>query len=352
MNGTDRQFTRSAGSTTASHLALDSLVLNPRIARRLPPAVAFRYRALPLAGDSDHITVAMAEPDDAIALAAVADALGTQPYVVHGDAKAIDELLAEIWTEESYHTLRLLVYCQANSIAGQVQAYAQWLAELLGGHPTEFRTAAEGEDATLDDLVKAAHNYDLVIFGEPDQTLIQRLLSGTADLKAAEQMPSSVLVAHQPRWPIHHILLIIRGQETDNVGVDWAVRLAQPSQANVTVLAVVPHMPATYDHVTRKQYGLAQWLATDTALGRQTRRIAQHLVNWDTRGTLRFRQGPAETQIQREVLEGNYDLIVIAADPSSWWSRRLSGELVTPLLRWVDQPVLVAKPTISQGRRR
>jgi excinuclease ABC subunit B len=58
--------------------------------------VAFRYHALPLAGDSDRITVAMADPDDAIALAAVADALGTQPYVVRSDPDAIDDLLAEI----------------------------------------------------------------------------------------------------------------------------------------------------------------------------------------------------------------------------------------------------------------
>ena len=54
-------------------------------------------------------------------------------------------------------------------------------------------------------MINAAPSYDLVVFGEPDQTLIRRLLSGAADLKAAEQMPSSVLVAHQPHWPLHHV---------------------------------------------------------------------------------------------------------------------------------------------------
>lgn len=345
MGRTGRQFTKTSVPHSATHLALDDLVLNPSIARRLPPAVAFRYHALPLAGDCDQITVAMADPDDAIALAAVTDALGTEPYVVHSDPEAIDELLAEIWPDETprRHVLRLLVYYQASPNPDRVQAYAQCLADLFGGHLTDFSPTTEG-DATFDDLIKAAHSYDLVIFGEPDQTLIQRLLSGAAELKAAEQMPSSVLIAHQPRQKLHHILLIIRGQETDNVAVDWAIRLAQPSQANVTVLAVVAHMPATCDHVTRMQQGIAQWLATDTTLGRQMRRIAQNLASWETRGTLRFRQGPAETQIQREVVEGDHDLIVIAADPSSWWSRRLLGELVTPLLRCTNRPVLVAKP--------
>ena len=82
--------------------------------------------------------------------------------------------------------------------------------------------------AAFDDLAKeAAQNYDLVVFGEPDQPMIERLLSGSADLKVSEQVPGSVLVARRPRWPLHRILVIIRGQETDEVAVDWTIRLAQ-----------------------------------------------------------------------------------------------------------------------------
>ena len=40
----------------------------------------------------------------------------------------------------------------------------------------------------------------------------------------------------------------------------------------------------------------------------------------------------------------NRDLIVIAADPGDWWMRRLLRELIKPLLRWIDRPVLVTKP--------
>jgi nucleotide-binding universal stress UspA family protein len=125
--------------------------------------------------------------------------------------------------------------------------------------------------------------------------------------------------------------------------VDWIIRLAQPSNAAVTVLAIVPDMPAICNQAVRMPCGLADWLATDTALGRQLRRIAQRLENWGAESTLRFRQGSPERQIQREVVEENYDLIVIASDPPSWWLRRLLGELVTPLLQWANQPVLVAK---------
>ncbi len=199
-------------------------------------------------------------------------------------------------------------------------------------------------DATFKDLTEAAEGYDLVVFGEPDQSLAERLLSGSADLKASELVRTSLLISRRPRWPLRRMLLITRGYETDDVAVDWAIRLAQPSNAAVTVLAVLPDMPAMCNQAARMQCGLADWLATDTPLGRQLRRIVHRLVNWGTEGTLRFRQGSPDRQIQCEVAAGDYDLILIAADHSSWWLRRLLGELVCPLLRWTDRPVFVAKP--------
>ncbi len=344
MSFVDDLIMETPVARTAQHLALDSLVIVPKLARRLPATVAFRYHALPLAEDNGCITVAMADPDDTVARGAVAAALDSKLYLVRADPIIIDGLLAETWPEERHHHLRLLVTYQDSPIAEQVQAYAQYLCDLLGGHLNDFQRLAPA-GATFDDLVEeAGHSHDLVVFGEPDQSLIERLFSGSADLKASELVPTSVLIARRPRWPLKRMLLITRGHETDDVAVDWIIRLAQPSNAAVTVLAVVPDMPAICDPAARLQCGLADWLATDTTLGQQLRRIAQRLVNWGTESTLRFRQGSPERQIQCELAERDYDLIVIAADHSSWWLRRLLGELVTPLLGWVDRPVLVAKP--------
>lgn len=343
----DRSLAAEAHQKT-KHLSLDSLVIDPKIARRLPPAMALRYHALPVAEDNRRITIAMADPDDRPALEAITAALGTRPYVVQGDCTTIDSLLSEVWSEGTGHPLRLLAYHQASPIADQLQAFARHLSHLLNSRLSQLATAAQ-EQASFEDLTRQASSYDLVVFGEPDQTLIQRLLSGAPELKAARQIPCSVLIAHQPRWPLRHILLIIRGQETDAGAVDWTIRLARPSHATVTLLAVVPPVPAACDQTAHAQHGLAQWLASDTILGQQIRRIARQLANWETSGTLRFRQGPTESQIQREVTEGNYDLIVIAADPPDHWTRRLSGELVTPLLRHTDRPILIAKPETRLG---
>ncbi len=335
------------GSHATQHLTLDKLVVNRRLARRLPPGLAFRYHALPVAKDNGDITVAMADPDNRTAREAIATALGTEPYVVQGDSTAIDKLLAEVWPQETKDTLRLLVYHQASPIAGEVQSYAQYLSDLLGGQLNYLQTETKKE-ASLDDLVQASCDHALVIFGEPDQSLIRRLLSGPMGCQAAERVPTSVLIARRPRWPLRKILFVTRGQGLDDMAVDWMVRLAQPSRAAVTVLAVVPAMSAMCQRATTHMpHGVADWLTTDTPLGRQLRRIARRLVNWEIEGKLRFRQGTPDWQIESEVAEENYDLIVIATDPDDWWLRRLLGELVSPLLHWIDRPVLIAKSTTA-----
>ena len=56
--------------------------------------------------------------------------------------------------------------------------------------------------------------------------------------------------------------------------------------------------------------------------------------------------------------EGTYDLVLIGAEPHGRFYRRLLGELVMPLLRWIDRPLLIAQPpllttkkTVVQRRR-
>ena len=126
------------------------------------------------------------------------------------------------------------------------------------------------------------------------------------------------------------------------------MQMARPSHARVTVLALVPPSPAMYQRAaTYMPHGLSDWLATDTPLGHQLRRIAQELTNWEVEGTLHFRQGSPQQQIQSEISSGDCDLVIIAADPSDWWLRRLLGEVVNPLLHRIDRPVLIAKTAIE-----
>ncbi len=330
------------------HLTLDGLTVNLRLARRLAPVVACRYHALPVAEANGRITVAMADPDDPVAREAVVSALGAPSYVVKGDSAAIDALLAELWPGVLQRSPRLLVCAHASPhvIADEVSHFALALGDLLDarvGHFSPKGGTKDPCDALAREVERAG--YNLVAWGEPEQTAGRRMLSGPAYCQAVERVPTSLLIVRRPRLPLRRLLLIVRGEDVDSVAVNWAVRLAQPSGATVTVLAVVPPVPAMYDRCKRMQVRLDVLLTTDTALGRQMRRVAQCLVDWDVEATLRLRQGAPDEQIRCEVTEGDFDLIAVATQPHDQWRRWLMRDQVLSLLRWADRPVLVARPS-------
>lgn len=325
------------------YLQLDHLAVDINLARLLPAPLALRFRALPVARDEKRITVAMAEPADEVACLQIAAALEAEIYPVQAEPASLDLLLTQVWPNET--PLRCLVYLQHSSVADSVRAYAHYLQTLLHAQLGYFQI--EGNlSGSISDLAAAACGHDLVVFAEPDQSLMKKLLVGPLGCQAAERIPTSVLLARQPRWPIEKILLVTRGQEgIDDQAIDWLIRLVQATSATVTVLGIVLPMPAVYQRaVTQLPEGPAGWLSTDTPLGRQLVHISNRLENWRIEGMLRFREGTPEQQVRREVACNNYDLIVIAPDPRDWWLRRLIGELVEPLLHWIDRPVLIAKP--------
>lgn len=81
------------------YLALNNIVTNLKVAKRLSPVLAFRYHALPVAEENNCITVAMAYPENQEARQAVLNELGEQVFIVKCDQVAIDAILKEIWKE-------------------------------------------------------------------------------------------------------------------------------------------------------------------------------------------------------------------------------------------------------------
>jgi nucleotide-binding universal stress UspA family protein len=331
-----------------AYLTLDELTADPKLARRLPPDLAWRCHALPLAEDNGRVTVAMADPEDTEAREAVVAALGPKSCVVKGPSSAIDARLAEIWGEEARRPLKLTVCDFPEPLPHEWWNYIQALGALLDSQLDCISTAKE-MNALIKEGVRA--NCDLVIFGKSCHSPIRRLLSRSSvnGAPALQQsaVPFAILVAQRPRWPLQRILLAICGDSVDDAAMDWALRLARPSTAAVTVLAVVPPVPTMYHGLARMEQSMAALLTTDTALGRQMHHVARRLAECNVDGTLRLRQGAPDQEICREVVEGNHDLVVMATRPCRWWLRQLGGDPICSLLSRVDRPVLLAEPTAT-----
>jgi nucleotide-binding universal stress UspA family protein len=236
---------------------------------------------------------------------------------------------------------RLLACCQVDQDE-EIRAYADYLCGLVQGQISFLELPAKG---SIKRIKEEARDCDLIIFGEAKRSLLKRLLTGRPCHEAVNQAPISILVTCRPRWPIQSILLITRVEETDVAALEWVGRLARPSGAGVTILPIMCSFPSVYAPVCSEETALGEILSPNTKPGRRLRSLSQRLAEWQITTTLHLRQGEPEWQIRWEVAEGDYDLIAIGAEPDSRWQRWLVGELVAPMLRWVNRPLLVARPT-------
>jgi nucleotide-binding universal stress UspA family protein len=335
--------------TTARHracqpLILDDVVLNPELARRIPHDLACRFHSLPVAEANGQITVVMADPDDEMARQAVTAVLGAPPRIVRGDQEIIDTLLTEFWSEKDAQGLRFLA-CAHNREFENIIEYSHKLGALLKANIAQRKLAGEwgARSNNLNETI--GQGYDLVILGASNGSFPQRFVWQVRRGKIFTRSSASFLIARKPRWPLNKILLVVKGEQGDGPAVDWVIRIAQPSSATITILTIVPPVPAMYFGLRKLQVDLTEILATNSALGRQLRLIAHQLVAGGCEANLRLRQGSPEMEIRREVSEGDYDLIVVSAETSGWFSRFLLGDLISPILQTTDRPILLAKPT-------
>ncbi len=246
----------------------------------------------------------------------------------------------QFWEDEVCRARRVLVVAFPQPISGQVWEYVQGVGRLLEADVNHVETADEFEA-----LCGASDGPTLIVLGSQDHPVLGRLLAKQADpISVGEQTDArwTALVAQQPRWPLANLLLILCGEETDKAAVEWTVRLACPAGSAVTVLAVVAPVPFVESWRGCMDKGLPALLTTDTALGRWMQHVAGHLVEKGIPGTLRLRQGPPGQQIHQEVIEGGYDLIVMAAAPCHRWQRWFKEDWPGSLFRWANRPVLVA----------
>lgn len=157
---------------------LSDISIDPEIAHRLPPALAFRYLAVPVAEESGRVTVLIADPYNQETVGEIAAALKHSPYLVKSDPATITNLLHQVWPETQTAILRLLVATPPGPIAAPFRAYVQRLGNLL--HSQIIYFPLDPADSTLDKLGQSAdYKADLVAIQEPNHSWLDRLLQNT-----------------------------------------------------------------------------------------------------------------------------------------------------------------------------
>jgi nucleotide-binding universal stress UspA family protein len=316
MNATTADRTR--------YLELDRLTANRSLAQRLPAELAFQYHALPIAEWEGCLTVAMAHPEDGAARSAVCQALGSTPYLVKGDAGAIDRLLAEIWPEQMPRTLRFLVLDPPaeEPAADALWNYASALGEQLG---------AALERVCPDPITGFSadeRQADLVVMSQGE-----RLVKGRG---SGGPLAASLLVVDRPTWPPHRLLLVVRCNESGGAALDWIVSIARCGGLPVTLLIITPFLPVAYyddciRSLTSPHSEIGGWLC----------RASEQLERWQIPAAVRVRRGEPEWQLKQELAGGEYDLVVIGCGGTP--RRKRWDKLTGLLLGCAHCPVLIVR---------
>ena len=189
----------------------------------------------------------------------------------------------------------------------------------------------------------ALNTLDLEVYIPPPQSWFQRCLWGSPARRLVGQTRRSLLILQQPRWPLTHILFIVRAEQSDWRALSWIERLAQPAETAITILPIVPPYPRFHRSTPYAQPTPEILLAPNTVSGAMITSMVQRLRQQRFAVTLSLTRGEPDWRIRTEVDACNPDLIVIAAETEKRWLRLLYGELVTPLLHWVSCPLLITK---------
>ena len=150
------------------------------------------------------------------------------------------------------------------------------------------------------------------------------------------------IIVRAPRWPIRSILLVVRGSQDDRSAIEFAFCLARKCHASLVTLALVPDVPAFYRNFTNIQVGLPTLFELNTEPGCQLRKILRRMASENIEGDIHACQTTPDQQLKQIVGATNPDLIVISKEPYNRLWRFLFGEIIRPMLRWIDRPVLVA----------
>lgn len=306
-----------------AYLALDVLhfAADPDLVGRVPYGLASYYQALPLAREDDRVTVIMAHPENQTALAVLSSLLGGRVVAVQGDADAIRDAIrrAHPAAAEGGHVL-----AWRSGAEQLVELMAARLAAQAGA-PLLVADAAAPEGEELPAGVQAG-GYRFAVLAQPAPAVLAALL---------RQAAAPLLLVRGPHAALGRVLVALRGYASDEAALRWTEECLPPG-GEATVMPLLPAGPSQL--AAALQAGGRQRSRLDAALGR----LEQHFAAL----TLKLRQGDPVAQVAAEAEQGDYDLLVLAAEGE--------GRFVTAVLEELERrgahsgrPVLIVKPQHS-----
>ncbi len=216
--------------------------------------------------------------------------------------------------------------------------------ELFEQNDLEYILEVQNGDA--EELIprKAQTGDYLTVLGPLGRPQLRRWLTGRSIRQLMEQINGPIVYVPEARLPLRKALICVGGLGYETTAENLAVRLTSLSQANITLLHVIPPLDLDYP-TTRAVTKSAQHLVdSETPIGRALRKGIDLAHASDQEAAVKVREGNIVEEIMAEVKAGDYDLVCMGSPLSTNALRQMyAPNVAAEVANLVHGPILIAR---------
>ncbi len=195
--------------------------------------------------------------------------------------------------------------------------------------------------------------YDLVVVGLLERGRLRRWLRGSSVRRVLQSVHTPVLIIPADRPTLHRILLCSSDLWYPLETIQLVGQLAQATDAEVTLLYVIPQPTLHYPVLREVEDAWGALLQTDTPQGRNLRAGRDALRALGVETSISLRHGSVAEQVMQEIREGEYDLVALGSTYAVESLRRRFVRSITDMVvEQAGRPVLVVRHRKERERER
>lgn len=185
----------------------------------------------------------------------------------------------------------------------------------------------------------------LVVIGPLGNPRWLRWLRGRNYRHLLEKISTPLIYVPQAQNDMRHILVCMGGLGYALGVEEWAIFLAQKTNANLTILHILEKVFYDYPTASEIQSHGEEILESDTPHAHNLRLALENAKEAGIQTSLKVRHGDVIHEILAEIGSGNYDLVAMGTHSSAQSMRRLFMPNVTAeVAESIAIPVLTAPP--------
>jgi nucleotide-binding universal stress UspA family protein len=185
--------------------------------------------------------------------------------------------------------------------------------------------------------------YDLVVIGAVRKATRGRFWMSSISYKIVKEIQPPVLIVSGSCTAPKRILICTGGKHYINEGLQLVGQLARVLEAKVSLLHVMPQLPALYARLPQRKETPETLLHSPSQLGQNMREAKASLEALGVAVEVRLREGSVLPEILSEIEQGGYDLTVTGSALSRSLRTYVLGDISREIVNRAGCAVLVVR---------